>query len=144
MAVDVIGEAFNEVEGEFHSKDGIENLSKPYSVEPNLALIDYSDGIWVCDHFTSTCAAIKERYIRTNKRLEKFTSADILACIKFEDTGEDEIKRKKKKNRRVRFSTGMSISVDSLLQCNSETQPDKRETNKQNEPVDNSERFVYP
>ena len=142
MAIDVIGEAFRQVEDEISVNGEIDSSSKSCIFEPNLALIDYADGIWGSDNFTSVCAAIKDRYVRTNKRLEKFTSADILACIKFENNNDDDSKRKQKKNRRVRFSTGMSISVDSLVQCNSDHQADSKEDGEQNESTNNDNRYV--
>lgn len=125
MAVEVNAETHSQINNEYSVYSGIENLSSPLTFEPNLILLDYTD--WASDSFTSACAAIKERYIRTNNRLKKFTSADILACLKFESTDDEDNKRRKQKmNRRVRFSTGMSISVDSLVQCNSDHNNDNR------------------
>ena len=127
MAVDVAEERINETNTEASNNATSESIPILCDSEPNLELLDFSDGIWCSNSWTSTCAAIKDRYIRANSRFKKFTSADILACIKFENTDDDDNRRKQKRNRRVRFSTGMSISVDSLVQCNSDHQTDSRE-----------------
>ena len=127
MAVDVTEEKIGKTITEGSHNAVTETVPILCDSEPNLALIDFSDGIWYSNIWTSTCSAIKDRYIRANSRFKKFTSADILACIKFENTDDEDNRRKQKRNRRVRFSTGMSISVDSLVQCNSDHQTESRE-----------------
>ena len=133
MAVDVIDRGLNQ------SKNCSKTEARSLSTEPNLALIDYSDGIWVCDSFSSICAAIKDRYIKTNKRFQQVTGADILACIKFEDVGQEELKRKK---RRVRFSTGTSISDNSVVHCNGNHQLEDDKESERNVSDDKAERFI--
>ena len=125
--------------GVIDRKKCLKTEARSLPTEPNLALIDYSDGIWVCDSFSSICAAIKDRYIKTNKRFQQVTSADILACIKFEDVGQEELKRKK---RRVRFSTGTSISDDSVVHCNGDHQLKNDKESERNVSEDKTERFI--
>lgn len=94
---------FNDIEG--NGKD----------VESPFDYVDlFSHDAWNINSYTETCQNICNNCVKTNERFLKFTNADILACVKVEDTSQLAVtQRQNKKSRRVRFSTGVSISVDS-------------------------------
>lgn len=98
-----------------------DNFKFKFAVE-NLQYI--ADTAWSPDDFNKVCANIHENVRQTDERFRKFTSADILACIKVEDTpGKYCGPRQNKRSRRVRFSTGVSISVDNLFESDTEDGP---------------------
>lgn len=95
-----------------------DNFKFKFAVE-NLQYM--SDTAWSPDDFNKVCANIHDNVRQTDERFRKFTSADILACIKVEDTpGRYCGSRQNNRSRRVRFSTGVSISVDSLFDSDAE------------------------
>ncbi|KAL5016184.1 hypothetical protein ScPMuIL_005773 [Solemya velum] len=98
-----------------------DNFKFKFAVK-NLQYI--ADTAWSPDDFNKVCANIHENVRQTDERFRKFTSADILACIKVEDTpGKYCGPRQNKRSRRVRFSTGVSISVDNLFESDTEDGP---------------------
>ncbi|KAL3868648.1 hypothetical protein ACJMK2_041428 [Sinanodonta woodiana] len=118
MDVDIINEVFDHV-----LRDSCDERFEASPQQQTFNLENSVDEIWMNDELTSLLAKIKKNCLKTNERFHKFTSADILACIKVDDGSEkNESGRQNKRSRRVRFSTGMSISVDSLIPCSSDHQ----------------------